>query len=180
MTSRVSTALSSSAMPASARRISLRSRQGHPLRPATGTHFFWGMTGWGDLDTDRSVPRGPQLWRAKLTAPGERPQGLDQIPVAVCRPQDSLDQGLARERRARLPRARDAAPSPQTLRARLLNTPFPQPASLFLPCLLSIKATLSAVYRASRAQPTLARGADLAGTVPAPRLQAVRAAWLQR
>jgi hypothetical protein len=33
------------------------------------------MTGWGDLDFDFQDPRGPQLWRAKLTAPGERPPG---------------------------------------------------------------------------------------------------------
>jgi hypothetical protein len=78
----------------------LRSRQGHPLRPATGTHFLGGKTGWGDLDLDGSVPMGPQLWRAKLTAPGARSR-LDQVPVAVRRPHDSLDQGLAREQCAR-------------------------------------------------------------------------------
>jgi hypothetical protein len=40
--------------------------------PPKARTFFGGMSGWGDLDIDRSVPRGPQRWRARLTAPGER------------------------------------------------------------------------------------------------------------
>jgi hypothetical protein len=76
----------------------------HPLRPATGTHFLGGKSGWGDLDFDRSVPRGSQRWRARLTAPGERPAAgwtRSQWPCVVLKTVST--RRLARERRAGLP-----------------------------------------------------------------------------
>jgi hypothetical protein len=48
--------------------------------------FLGGKSGWGDLDFDRSVPRGPQLGRAQSDGPRRAARGrLDQIPVGQTR-----------------------------------------------------------------------------------------------
>jgi hypothetical protein len=59
-----------------------------PARPSVAPRleaqkFLEKMDGWGDLDIDRSVPRGAPLWRAKLTAPWRAGRSRsDQVPVA--------------------------------------------------------------------------------------------------
>ena len=81
--------------------------------PPQAHTFLGGKTGWGDPDIHRAVPREAATLARQIDGPWRAARSrLDQVPVAVRRPQDSLDHQLARERRAKLPRARAPMPRP--------------------------------------------------------------------